>query len=603
MKLFHTEEKTMDNIKVFVNGKEYQAKSGMTILDLCKRENIFIPTLCYHPDLSTKGICRVCVVEVEGSKTLQPSCSTPLSDGMKIITSSEKIRRARKTVVELLLANHYTDCTTCHKNLKCELQDLANLYHLTELRWKEKRERTVKQDTSSPVLVRDNNKCILCQRCIRACGELQGVFAIANLFKGDSTIVGSAFNFPLADVVCINCGQCVAHCPTGALYEKYSVEDVWKAIDDPDKVVVVQTAPAIRAALGEEFGYPPGTRVTKKMVTALRMMGFDYVFDTQFGADLTIMEEGFELLSRLKKLIVDKEDVALPMMTSCSPGWIKFQEHFFPELLPNLSTCKSPQQMFGAILKTYWAGKMGIDPAKIVSVSVMPCTAKKFEATRPEMTDSGFQDVDFVLTTRELAAMIKQAGIDLKDVEDSEFDNPLGESTGAGTIFGATGGVMEAALRTVYEVVTGREIPFPKLNVVPIRGFEDIREASIKIENTKPEWKFLEGVTLKVLVSHGTANAKKVMEKVKSKEFDYHFIEIMTCPGGCLGGGGQPIPTTPEIRAARAKAIYEEDESLKYRKSHENPYIIQLYKEFLGEPNSHKAHELLHTYYTPRGRY
>jgi len=591
------------NIKVKVNGKEYNATSDMTILSLCQRENIFIPTLCYHPDLNTKGICRVCVVEVEGSKTLQAACSTPLVDGMVINTSSEKIRRARKTIIELLLANHYTDCTICPKNLKCELQDLANIYGLTELRWKEKRERTIKQDFSSAVLVRDNNKCVLCQRCIRACDELQGVYAIANLYKGDSTIVGSFFNRPLAEVVCITCGQCVAHCPTGALYEKYFIEDVWKAIDDPTKVVVIQTAPAIRAALGEEFGYPPGTSVTKKMATALRKMGFDYIFDTQFAADLTIIEEGHELLNRLKKLLVDKEKVALPMMTSCSPGWIKFQEHFFPDLLPNLSTCKSPQQMFGAILKTYWAKKMNIDPKNIVCVSVMPCTAKKFEAIRPEMTDSGYQDVDYVLTTRELATMIKQGGIDLSNLEESDFDDPLGVSTGAATIFAATGGVMEAALRTVYEVVTGRKVPFDNLNITPVRGFENIREAKIKIENAKPEWKFLEGVELKVLVAHGTANAKKVMEYVRNKEFNHHFIEIMTCPGGCLGGGGQPLPITPEKRKARAKAIYNEDVSLQYRESHNNPSIIKLYQEFLKEPNSHIAHELLHTEYIPRGRY
>lgn len=603
MKLSLIGEKTMDRIKVTLNGKEYIATTNMTILDLCKREDIFVPTLCYHPDLSTKGICRICVVEVEGYKTLQAACSTPLVDGMKILTSSEKIRRARKTIVELLLANHYTDCTTCHKNLKCELQDLANLYGLTDLRWQEKRVRTVKQDASSPVFVRDNNKCVLCQRCIRACSELQGVYAIANLYKGDSTIVGSAFNNPISEVVCINCGQCVAHCPTGALFEKYFIEDVWKAIDDPERIVVIQTAPAIRAALGEEFGYPAGTRVTKKMVTALKLIGFDYVFDTQFAADLTIVEEGYELLNRLKRKLVNKENVALPMMTSCSPGWIKFQEHFFPDLLDNLSTCKSPQQMFGAILKTYWANKMNIDPKKIVSVSVMPCTAKKFEAIRPEMSSSGYQDVDYVLTTRELAAMIKQAGIDLKDLEDSEFDDPLGRSTGAATIFAATGGVMEAALRTVYEVVTGTDVPFPDLNITPVRGFENIRQASIKIEKTKPEWKFLEGVTLKVLVAHGTANAKKVMEMVKNRELDCHFIEVMTCPGGCLGGGGQPLPNTPEIRTLRAKAIYEEDMSLEYRKSHINPSIVMLYKEFLGEPNSHKAHELLHTFYLPRGRY
>ncbi len=594
----------MKKIEVFINGKKYMTTPEMTILELCKRENIFIPTLCYHPDLSTRGICRVCVVEVEGSRTLQAACSTPLSEGMKIHTSTERVRRARKTIIELLLANHYTDCTTCPKNLKCELQDLANLYGITDLRWKEKRERTVKQDFSSPVLVRDNNKCVLCQRCVRACDELQGVNAIANLFKGDKTIIGSAFNAPLGEVVCINCGQCVAHCPTGALYEKSAIEDVWRAIDDPEKVVVIQTAPAIRAALGEEFGYPPGTRVTKKMATALRLMGFDYIFDTQFAADLTIMEEGYELLNRLKRKLVNKEEVALPMMTSCSPGWIKFQEHFFPHLLPNLSTCKSPQQMFGAVLKTYWAEKMGIDPNRIVSVSVMPCTAKKFEAQRDEMVASGFQDVDYVLTTRELAVMIKQAGLDLKNLEEGEFDDPLGVSTGAATIFAATGGVMEAALRTAYAVITGREVPFENLNITPVRGLENVREAHISLENTKPEWRFLEGVALKVLVAHGTANAKKVMERVQKGELsDYHFIEIMTCPGGCLGGGGQPLPVSPEIRKARAQAIYEEDVSLSYRMSHQNPSILMLYKEFLGEPNSHKAHELLHTHYVARGRY
>lgn len=593
----------MAELKVRLNGVERSAGVGMSILDLCARENVHVPTLCHHPDLNTKGICRVCVVEVKGSRTLQPACSTPLTAGMEIVTTSEKVRRARKTVVELLLANHYTDCTVCPKNLKCELQILANEFGLTELRWMEKRERTVTKDLSSPVFVRDNNKCVQCQRCIRACDELQGVGALGNLFKGDSTIVGSAFNKPIAEIVCIHCGQCVAHCPTGALHEKYFIDDVWKAIDDPRRIVAIQTAPAIRAALGEEFGYPPGTRVTGKMATALRLMGFDYVFDTQFAADLTVLEEGHELLGRLRKEFLGGGHVGLPMTTSCSPGWIKFQEHFFPELLPNLSTCKSPQQMFGALLKSYWARKKGIDPAQVVSVSAMPCTAKKFESMRPEMGTRAHPDVDFVLTTRELAAMIKQSGIDLRDLPDSPFDDPLGESTGAAAIFAATGGVMEAALRTAYEVVTGREVPFRDLDIVAVRGMEGVREAAVPIENALDEWKFLEGRLLKVLVAHGTANAKKVMERVRSGEMDAHFIEIMTCPGGCLGGGGQPLPVTPEKRAARARAIYEEDRSLPLRKSHENPAIQRLYRDFLGSPNSHLAHEILHTRYTPRGRY
>ncbi|MBU0927761.1 MAG: [FeFe] hydrogenase, group A [Spirochaetes bacterium] len=589
--------------KLTINGAPYEASAGMTILDVCQREGIHIPTLCNHPDLKTQGICRVCVVDVKGSKTLQSACGTPVSDGMEILTTTDRIRKARKTIVELLLANHYTDCTVCPKNLNCELQSLANEFGLTDLRWKERRERTLPQDDTSPVFVRDNNKCVLCQRCVRACDELQGVYAVANLYKGDSTIVGSAFNRPISEVVCINCGQCVAHCPTGALYEKYCIEDVWKAIDDPDKIVVIQTAPAIRAALGEAFDYPPGTRVTGKMVSALRTMGFDNVFDTQFAADLTIMEEGFELLGRLKDALADGGKPSLPMMTSCSPGWIKFQEHFFPEYLPNLSTCKSPQQMFGAVVKSFWARKMNLDPADIVCVSVMPCTAKKFEAARPEMGTDGDQDVDFVLTTRELAVMIKQAGIDLRDMADSAFDDPLGESTGAATIFAATGGVMEAALRTAYEVVTGREVPFKDLDITPVRGLDGVKQAGIALTGVKKEWSFLEGVELKVMVAHGTANAKAVMTALRDGKLDVHFIEIMTCPGGCLGGGGQPLPVSPEKRLARARAIYEEDSESVHRKSHRNPSIARIYDEFFGSPNSHLAHELLHTRYTVRGQY
>lgn len=593
----------MAELKVAINGASCKALEDMTILDVCKHEGIHIPTLCHHPDLETRGICRICVVDVKGSKTLQAACSTPVTAGMEISTTTDRVRKSRKTIVELLLANHYTDCTVCRKNLNCELQSLANEFGLTDLRWKERRERTIPQDDSSPVFIRGNNKCVLCQRCVRACDEMQGVYAIANLNKGDSTIVGSAFNKPIGEVVCINCGQCAAHCPTGALSEKYCIEDVWKAIDDPKKVVVVQTAPAIRAALGEAFGYPPGTRITGRMVAAPRAMGFDHVFDTQFAADLTIMEEGFEPLGRLRSALTGEGKPALPMTTSCSPDWIKFQEHFFPELLPNVSTCKSPQQMFGAIVKSFWARKMNIDPTDIVCVSVMPCTAKKFEAVRPEMESEGRPDVDFVLTTRELAVMMKQAGIDLHDMKDADFDDPLGESTGAATIFAATGVVMEAALRTAYEVVTGRAVPFKDLDITPVRGMDGVRQASVRIDGAQKDWTFLEGVELKVLVAHGTANAKKVMTAIRDGKLDAHFIEIMTCPGGCLGGDGQPLPSTPEIRLARANAIYEEGADNPLRRSHDNPSVQKLYKEFLGAPNSHLAHELLHTTYTARGQY
>jgi len=406
------------------------------------------------------------------------------------------------------------------------------------------------------------------------------------------------------EVICTNCGQCINRCPTGALTERNYIDEVWDAIYDPGKHVVVQTAPAVRVALGEELGYDPGARVTGKLVTALRRLGFDSVLDTDFTADLTIMEEGTELLTRLKKVLVDKDtSMALPMFTSCSPGWIKFIEHTFPDLLPHLSTCKSPQQMFGALAKTYYAQKKGINPKDIVSVSIMPCTAKKFEATRPEMRDSGYQDVDYVLTTRELAIMIKQAGIEFMKLDDEDYDRFMGESSGAGVIFGATGGVMEAALRTAYEIVTGREVPFQNLNITPVRGMEGIKEAEVKIENVKPDWSFLEGVTLRVAIAHGLANAKRLMTAIRDGKVVYHFIEIMACPGGCLGGGGQPIPTNLEIRKKRAEAIYAEDENLPIRKSHENPEIIQIYQEFLGEPLSHTSHELLHTHYVPRKRY
>jgi NADH-quinone oxidoreductase subunit G/[NiFe] hydrogenase diaphorase moiety small subunit/NADP-reducing hydrogenase subunit HndD len=460
-------------------------------------------------------------------------------------------------------------------------------------------------DKYNKAIIKDDSRCIRCQRCVRTCEELQSVSALDVAYKGNHMKISTFFEHPLFEVVCTNCGQCVNRCPTGALIEKNYVDKVWDAIYDPTKHVIVQTAPAVRIALGEALGMPAGKIVTGKMVAALKRLGFDSVLDTDFTADLTIIEEGHELLTRLRKALVDKDPtVALPMTTSCSPGWIKFIEHTFPEYLPNLSTCKSPQQMFGALAKTYYAQKRNLDPKNIVSVSIMPCTAKKFEANRPEMHSSGYTDVDYVLTTRELGIMIRQAGLDFESLPDEHCDSFMGSSTGAAVIFGTTGGVMEAALRTAYEIVTGREVPFEGLNITPVRGTEgEVREASILINKTLPEWNFLEGVELKCVVANGLAYAKKVMQSVKDGTGNYHFIEIMACPGGCLGGGGQPIPTNREIRSKRKTAIYEEDMGMPIRKSHENPEIAEIYKEFLGKPLGQKSHELLHTHYTPRKRY
>ncbi|MDX9701697.1 MAG: NADH-dependent [FeFe] hydrogenase, group A6 [Candidatus Auribacterota bacterium] len=589
------------DITVNINGKEITVKRGTTILEAARNVNIHIPTLCYHDDLCISGICRICLVEVDGERTLQAACSIPITRPVTIKTHTERVRKARRNVLELMLANHYGECYTCFRNQNCELQKLAKEYGVDALKFEHVTEPRYEQDKTSAAVVRDKNKCILCRRCIRTCQDFQGVGALDATHRGYDTQIQAFYDQPMADAVCINCGQCITRCPVGALREKDFSDSVWQAIDDPSKIVVIQTAPAPRAAIGEEFGLPPGTSVTKKLNTALKMIGFDYVFDTNFTADLTIMEEGTELLGRLKDLLVDRKEAVLPMVTSCSPGWIKFCEHFYPKLLPNLSTCKSPQQMFGAILKTYFAQKAGINPANMVVVSLMPCVAKKFETDRPEMTSSGFKDVDFALTTREVAQMIKEAGIQLTQLEDSPFDDPLGLGSGAGLIFGATGGVMEAAIRTAYEIVTGEEAPFENLRVTPVRGMEGIKEAEIFIPKALEEWSFLEGKTLRVAVAHGTANARKLMDIVTQGIAQWHFIEVMACPGGCLGGGGQPIPTSEEIRKLRAKAIYGEDEQLTLRKSHKNPQVLKLYEEFLGTPNSHKSHELLHTTYTPRG--
>jgi iron-only hydrogenase group A len=588
---------TIDNIPV-------QVEENSSILDAAKKIGVRIPTLCYHEDLCVAGNCRVCVVEIEGRTRLETSCSTPVEDGMVIFTNSPKVRNSRKVITELLLSEHSEECTKCFKNQNCELQDLAAEYYNDSQEYLDLVEdHDYHIDNSSFALQYDPSKCVRCQRCVRTCAEIQGVNAISAAFKGKDMKISTFMEKNFAEAVCTNCGQCIIHCPTGALTERRYFDEIWKAIEDPTKHVVVNTAPSVRVALGEPFGLEPGTIVTGQMAAALRRIGFDSVLDTDFAADLTIVEEGHELLERLKKALVDKENVALPMITSCSPGWVKFIEHMYPDLLDHLSTCKSPQQMFGALAKTYYAQKKGINPKDIVSVAIMPCTAKKYEANRPEMKSSGYQDVDAGLTTRELALMIKQAGIDLKELPEEDFDSIMGQSSGAGVIFGATGGVMEAALRTVYEVATGNDIPFDRLNVTPVRGLDGVKEATIKFVNCKPEYKFLEGVEAKVAVAHGLKNARKVMEQIKQGKSPYLFVEIMACPGGCIGGGGQPIPTNDEIRMKRIEAIYREDAGKPIRKSHENPEIIQVYEEFLKQPLGHLSHKLLHTHYTKRNHY
>ncbi|MBN1767928.1 MAG: iron hydrogenase small subunit [Prolixibacteraceae bacterium] len=583
---------------VYINKKAIEVESGTTILQAAAQAGIKIPTLCHLEGQIPKGACRVCMVDVEGAKNMVASCTTPVNDGMKITTNSREVREARKFVLELLLSEHCGDCKTCVRNDDCELQQLAIEMGVMEIAYPGEKLIT-RIDESTPALVRDSGKCIKCRRCLTVCNEVQGIGALAAQGRGFDSVIGPAFDNALEGVQCVQCGQCAAVCPVGAITEKEHIDYVWEAIEDPSKFVVVQTAPAIRAALGECFDYEPGTLVTGKMVSALRLIGFDRIFDTNFAADLTIMEEGTELLTRLKTALVDKKQVALPMFTSCSPGWIKYAEYFYPEFLNNISTCKSPQQMFGAVAKTYMAKKEKIDPKNIVVVSVMPCTAKKFEAGRDEMNASGYQDVDYVLTTRELARMIKQTGIDFKALDDDKMDSPLGQSSGAADIFANTGGVMEAAVRTAYELVTGKELPLKNLHIKEVTGLEGVKKASLKIEGCLPEWSFLEGVELKVGVAHGLGNARKIIEAVRAGE-TFHFIEIMTCPGGCIGGGGQPRFTTDEVRQKRIEAIYKEDEGKTIRKSHMNPEIVQIYEEFLKKPLGSISHSLLHTHYHER---
>jgi NADP-reducing hydrogenase subunit HndD len=582
--------------KLIINGKAIEAPDGATVLETARRAGIRIPTLCFLEKREPIGACRVCLVEVAGARTLMAACSTPVANGMEIQTNSPRVRAARRQVVELLLSEHDGNCQICDRNQDCELQALASELGIRDIEF-EGEKAHARIDDSTPALVRDNAKCIKCRRCVTVCSQVQGVGALHPQGRGFDTVIGPAFTLDLDGVACVQCGQCAAVCPVGAISERSHVEEVWKALEDPKKTVVVQTAPAIRAALGECFDCEPGTLVTGKMTTALRELGFDGVFDTNFTADLTIMEEGTELLTRLKKALVDGESVPLPMFSSCSPGWINFAEYYYPEFLPNLSTCKSPQQMFGSLAKTYYAQKIGVKPEDMTVVSVMPCTAKKFEAQRAEMNDSGVQDVDYVLTTRELGRMIKEAGIDFLSLEDSKMDAPMGLSSGAADIFANTGGVMEAALRTAYEIITGRGLPMENLHVKPIAGLDGIKEASITIEGAVPAWSFLEGVTVNVAVVHGLANTRRLLEIIKRGEKSYHFIEVMTCPGGCIGGGGQPRFTDNSVREKRIAAIYAEDEGKALRKSHENEAVQQLYKEFLGAPLGEKSHHLLHTKY------
>ncbi len=574
-------------VHVTIDGIGIDVPQGTTIYEAAKKVGVHIPILCHHPDIKEKlGACRICLVEVEGFRNMVPSCSTEVTDGMKVKTNTRKVREARKFVLELLKSIHKSDCLNCVKSSSCEFLKLTNENGLHYEGKLPLREAGREKDTSSVSVIRDSDKCIYCGRCETVCSMMQNVYALSICYRSSELYIGPAMEVALADTPCVGCGQCIVSCPVGAIFEKDDTQRVWDAIDDPEKVVVVQTAPAIRVALGEEFGLEPGTIVTHQMVKALRVMGFDYVFDTQFGADLTICEEASELVERIKK------GERLPILTSCCPAWVKYLETYHPELLKNLSSAKSPQAMLGAIVKSYFAEKIGKDPKDIVVVSVMPCTAKKFEAVREELRGTGYPDVDIVITTRELARMMKQAGIDLPRMPRSTFDNPLGVSTGAAAIFGTTGGVMEAALRSTYEFLTGQELK--EVVFEEVRGLEGIKQLEVEVEGKK----------VKIIVAHTLANAEKALQAIESGELkDVVAMEVMACPGGCIAGGGQPIPVSPEIRRKRMEAIYLEDEVSSLKKSHENPYIKFLYEDYLGKPLSEKSEKLLHTSYCKRDKY
>jgi len=582
-----------------INDIPVTVKDGATVLQAARRAGVRVPTMCYLENVQCLGACRVCLVENENDRRLIAACSTPAVEGMSVLTHTRRVRDARRAVVELLLSEHEGDCQTCERSKNCELQTLAYELGIREQLYPGQTTHH-HVDESTPGLKRDTGKCIKCRRCVSVCKEIQNVGALFPQGRGFDGAIGPAFNEDLDTVACVQCGQCAAVCPVGAITERSHVDDVWRAIEDPNIFVVAQTAPAIRAALGEIFNYEPGTLVTGKMVSALRRIGFDAVFDTNFTADLTILEEGNELLRRLRQAMVDGHDGVLPMFTSCCPAWIRYMEYNHGDLLPNLSTCKSPQQMFGAIAKTYYAKKIGRKPEELFVVSLMPCTAKKSEMLRDGMDGSGVRDVDAVLTTREFGRMIREANIDFRSLPDDAMDAPLGLSSGAADIFATTGGVMEAALRTAYEVITGRELPTEDLHVPQIAGLVGVKEAAITIKSATTDWAFLEGQTMRVAVAHGLKNAETVIEAVKTGQRSYQFIEVMACPGGCIGGGGQPRFCTDEVRNARIEAIYREDEGKPLRKSHKNPDVAKLYEEFLGQPLGEVSHHLLHTHYAPR---